>query len=134
MNFRSDNETGAHPAIIEAVSRAFAAGNVHSYGADSWTRKVENRLREIFEKPDLSAYPVATGTAANVLALAACQVSKDDQNDTISATYNQDVAENAAADVGNFAEDVANDVGNTAEDLGEKAENVDVDVDLNTAN
>lgn len=72
MNFRSDNETGAHPAIIEAVSRAFAAGPVHSYGADDWTRKVEHRLREIFEKPDLSAYPVATGTAANVLALATC--------------------------------------------------------------
>jgi len=72
LNFRSDNETGAHPAIIEAVSRAFAAGPVHSYGADQWTQKVEHRLREIFEKPDLSAYPVATGTAANVLALATC--------------------------------------------------------------
>ena len=72
MNFRSDNETGAHPAIIEAVSRAFSAGPVHSYGADSWTGKVEQRLREIFDKPDLCAYPVATGTAANVLALASC--------------------------------------------------------------
>lgn len=72
MNFRSDNETGAHPAIIEAVSRAFSAGPVHSYGADAWTRKVEHRLREIFDKPDLCAWPVATGTAANVLALASC--------------------------------------------------------------
>ncbi|HSI02649.1 MAG TPA: low specificity L-threonine aldolase [Reyranella sp.] len=72
MNFRSDNETGAHPAIIEAVGRAFRAGSVHSYGADPWTHKVERRLREIFEKPDLVAYPVATGTAANVLALACC--------------------------------------------------------------
>ena len=72
--------------------------------------------------------------ALPLLALAACQVSKDDQNDTISATFNQDVAENAAADVGNFAEDVANDVGDTAEKVGERAENVDVDVDTNTAN
>jgi threonine aldolase len=72
LNFRSDNETGAHPAIIEAVSRAFRAGPVHSYGADPWTEKVEHRLREIFEKPDLCAWPVATGTAANVLALACC--------------------------------------------------------------
>lgn len=72
MNFRSDNETGAHPAIIEAVSKAFRAGPVHSYGADTWTQKVEHRLREIFEKPDLGAYPVATGTAANVLAIASC--------------------------------------------------------------
>jgi threonine aldolase len=72
MNFRSDNEAGAHPAIIEAVSRAFTAGPVHSYGADEWTQKVEHRLREIFDKPDLVAYPVAVGTAANVLALACC--------------------------------------------------------------
>jgi threonine aldolase len=72
MNFRSDNEAGAHPAIIEAVSKAFRAGPVHSYGADAWTEKVEYRLREIFEKPDLVAYPVAVGTAANVLALACC--------------------------------------------------------------
>jgi threonine aldolase len=72
MNFRSDNEAGAHSAIIEAVSKAFRAGPVHSYGADAWTQKVEHRLREIFEKPDLVAYPVAVGTAANVLALACC--------------------------------------------------------------
>jgi threonine aldolase len=72
MNFRSDNEVGAHPLIIEAVSRAFRAGPVHSYGADEWTQKVEQRLRDIFERPGLVAFPVATGTAANVLALACC--------------------------------------------------------------
>ncbi|MDP3163005.1 MAG: beta-eliminating lyase-related protein, partial [Reyranella sp.] len=72
MNFRSDNEVGAHPAIIEAVSRAFSAGPVHSYGADAWTQRVEQRLRELFEKPDLVAFPVITGTAANSLALACC--------------------------------------------------------------
>ena len=72
MNFRSDNEVGAHPLIIDAVSRAFRAGPVHSYGADQWTQKVEQRLRQIFQKPDLVSFPVATGTAANVLALACC--------------------------------------------------------------
>ena len=74
--------------------------------------------------------------AMPLLALAACQVTEDDQNDQITVQYNQDVAENAAADVGNFAQDVANDVQQTAEDVGEKAENVDVDVDVdtNTAN
>ena len=70
MNFRSDNEVGAHPAIIEAVSRAFSAGPVHSYGADEWTHRVVQRLRDLFEKPDLAAFPVITGTAANGLALA----------------------------------------------------------------
>lgn len=72
MNFRSDNETGAHPQIIEAVSRAFTSGSAFSYGADEWTQRVENRLRQIFQKPDLLAFPVATGTAANVLALSCC--------------------------------------------------------------
>lgn len=69
MNFRSDNETGAHPAIIEAVSKAFTSGSTFSYGDDPWTQKVEQRLSILFEKPDLRAFPVATGTAANVLAL-----------------------------------------------------------------
>ena len=72
MNFRSDNETGAHPLIIDAVSRAFRAGPVHSYGADAWTQKVEQRLRQIFQKPDMVSFPVASGTAANVLALSCC--------------------------------------------------------------
>ena len=69
-----------------------------------------------------------------LLALAACQVTKDEQNDTITATYNEDVAENAASDVGNFAADVANDVEGSAEKIGDRVENVDVEVDLNTAN
>jgi threonine aldolase len=72
MNFRSDNEAGAHPGILEAVTRAFSSGTAPSYGADDWTHKVERRLREIFEKPDLVAFPVATGTAANALALSCC--------------------------------------------------------------
>jgi threonine aldolase len=72
MNFRSDNEVGAHPSIIEAVSRAFSSGSAFSYGADDWTQRVERRLRELFDKPDLAAFPVVTGTAANSLALACC--------------------------------------------------------------
>jgi hypothetical protein len=69
-----------------------------------------------------------------LLALAACQVTKDEQNDTVSATYNGDVAENAASDVGNFAENVADEVGNEADKLGDKAENVDINIDTNKAN
>ena len=72
--------------------------------------------------------------ALPLLALAACQVTKDDQNDTITATYNEDVAENVAEDVGNFAEDVANEVEETADKVENRAEKVDIDVDTNTAN
>ena len=38
-----------------------------------------------------------------VLLLGACQVSKDDANNTVSVTLNEDVAANTAADVGNTA-------------------------------
>jgi threonine aldolase len=70
MNFRSDKEAGAHPLIIAAVGRAFASGSPASFGEDEWTRRVERRLREVFDKPDLLAFPVITGTVANALSLA----------------------------------------------------------------
>ena len=44
----------------------------HSYGADDWTQKVENRLRDDLREARPGGLPVATGTAANVLALACC--------------------------------------------------------------
>ena len=59
-------------SIVEAVGRAFSSGTAPSYGADDWTQRVERRLRDLFEKPDLAAFPVITGTAANGLALACC--------------------------------------------------------------
>ena len=71
-----------------------------------------------------------------LLALAACQVTKDEQNDTITAEFNGDVAENGLMDAGNFAENLASDVGNDIDRNADKVENtdVDVDVDTNTAN
>ncbi len=67
-----------------------------------------------------------------LLALAACNVTKDGANDQVTVEYNGDVAENAVADVGNAAEDVANDVGQAAKDIGNKVENTDIDVDVKT--
>lgn len=58
-------------------------------------------------------------------ALVACKVTKDEANDTVTAELNGEVAENAASDVGNLAEDVGNEV-------EERAENVEVDVDVDT--
>lgn len=67
-----------------------------------------------------------------LLAMAACNVTKDGANDQVTVEYNGDVAENAAADVGNAAQEAANDVGRVAEDIGNKVDNVDVDVDVKT--
>src|SRR5262245_2500359 len=69
LDFRSDNTAGAHPAIIDALARAYRAGPMSSYGDDPLTQRVVQRLRAIFEHGSLVAYPVATGTAANALAL-----------------------------------------------------------------
>ena len=58
-----------------------------------------------------------------VLSLCACQVSKDDNNGTTSLTYNSDLAENAAADVGNTAQNIAGDIGNDVKTTGDKIQN-----------
>ena len=81
-----------------------------------------------------TAVPISLALA---LALAACQVSKDDANGTTSVTYNSDVAENAAADIGNTAQNIAADIGNDVQKTGDKIENkvgntdVDIKVDKN---
>ena len=76
--------------------------------------------------------------AIPLLLLGACQVSKDDANGTTTVTYNSDVAENAAADVGNTAENIAGDIGNDVKATGDKIENKvgnkDVDADVKTEN
>jgi threonine aldolase len=69
MNFCSDNVAGAAPEIVEAIARA-NHGPAMPYGNDPWTERVERRLAEIFEH-EVAVFPVATGTAANVLCLAA---------------------------------------------------------------
>jgi hypothetical protein len=61
--------------------------------------------------------------AIPLLLLGACQVSKDETNGTASVTYNSDVAENAAADIGNTAQNIASDIGNDVQKTGDKIEN-----------
>ena len=73
--------------------------------------------------------------AIPLLLLGACQVSKDDTNGTTSVTYNGDVAENAAADIGNTAQNIGADIGNdlqqTGDKIGNKVGDADVDVHAN---
>ena len=65
-----------------------------------------------------------------VLALAGCNVSRDDANDSMTVQYDQNTAENAAADVGNFAQDVGGKIANDVEQTADKVQNADVDVDV----
>jgi len=66
--FASDNWPGAHPAIAESLSRA-ATKYSAPYGADETDKAVAAKLSKLFER-DVAVFFVATGTAANSLALA----------------------------------------------------------------
>jgi threonine aldolase len=68
MNFASDNAAGIAPAILAAIAGA-NDGAALAYGRDQWTRQVEHRFTEVFER-EVEVFLVATGTAANALALA----------------------------------------------------------------
>jgi threonine aldolase len=68
VNFASDNTAPIAPAILDAIARA-STGYARGYGGDEWTAAVERRLAELFER-EVAVFLVATGTAANALALA----------------------------------------------------------------
>ena len=69
MHFASDNTAGGHPQILKALVAA-NAGTVPAYGDDPYTQKLQDLVRHIFESRDLVAFPVATGSSGNALALA----------------------------------------------------------------
>ena len=69
MFFASDNNGPAHPNVMARVM-AGNAGYQPSYGEDEIMDEVRNRIRALFEAPEAAVYLVATGTAANALALA----------------------------------------------------------------
>jgi threonine aldolase len=68
MNFASDNWAGAHPAI-NAYLADHAGGFDAAYGAGELDRIAVECFREIFDR-NVAVFFVATGTAANALALA----------------------------------------------------------------
>jgi hypothetical protein len=69
--------------------------------------------------------------AVPLLLLGACQVTKDDNSTTLS--FNEDVAANAAEDIGNAAENLGGAIAKEADQTAAKVENKvgDVDVDVN---
>ena len=69
MRFASDNTSGAAPEIMSAILKA-NEGYERSYGADAAMARVTELVRELFEAPEAEVRLVATGTAANALAIA----------------------------------------------------------------
>jgi len=68
MYFASDNTAGVAPEIMAALAKA-NTGYALGYGNDDWTKRVEKRFAELFEK-DVAVFLVPTGTVANAIALA----------------------------------------------------------------
>ena len=68
MFFRPDNTGPVHPQIMATLAEA-NEGYTASSGADPLMDEVRNRIRAIFEAPEAEVFLVATGTAANCLAL-----------------------------------------------------------------
>ncbi|MDR1370356.1 MAG: low specificity L-threonine aldolase [Dysgonamonadaceae bacterium] len=69
-SFASDNNSGVHPSIMDAIHRA-NTGHAIGYGADEYTCNADAHFTEIFGK-DVVPYYVFNGTGANMVALQAC--------------------------------------------------------------
>ena len=68
--FASDNYAGAHPEVVAAVAEA-NEDHVPAYGADSWTERAQQLIREALGWPEADPYLVFNGTGANVICLSA---------------------------------------------------------------
>ena len=66
-SFASDNASGVHPAVMDAL---IAANSDHAlaYGSDAWTTRTTEKFREVFHAPVEVCF-VWGGTGANVVAL-----------------------------------------------------------------
>lgn len=65
--FASDNYSGVHPLVMEALIKA-NSGHAASYGADEYTADAIEKFKALFGK-DTSVFFVYNGTGANVLGL-----------------------------------------------------------------
>jgi threonine aldolase len=68
MRFFSDNAAAVHPAVLDAMVRANHVDT--AYDGDALSRSLDSVFSDLFETP-VAAIWVASGTAANALALAA---------------------------------------------------------------
>lgn len=67
-SFGSDNHSGIHPLILEAIAAA-NTGHVPAYGDDLFTEKAKKKVCQALGAPGADVYFMFNGTGANVLAL-----------------------------------------------------------------
>jgi threonine aldolase len=68
MQFYSDNTAPATPEVMAAIAAA-NTGSARGYGDDESSRQLDAAFGRFFDHP-VRVFPVATGTAANALAIA----------------------------------------------------------------
>src|SRR5438045_7217588 len=73
------------------------------------------------EPPKTREESMRIAFAIPLLLLGACNVSKD--SNSVTVQYDQNTAENTAADIGNTAQNIATDIGNDVQKTGDKLEN-----------
>lgn len=66
-SFASDNNSGFHPIILEAINKA-NIGHCPAYGDDEWTQSLQAAYSSLFAK-EVTVLPVFNGTGANVVAI-----------------------------------------------------------------
>ena len=72
-SFASDNNSGIHPLVMEAILKA-NTGHAIGYGDDEWTNHAEVSFKKIFGE-DIQPFFTFNGTGSNVLALQAATLS-----------------------------------------------------------
>jgi threonine aldolase len=82
-SFGSDNHSGIHPDILQAISAA-NHGDYHGYGADPFTRQAEQLFKDRLGE-GIAVFLVFNGTGANVLGIKA-----------VTRTYNAVIAAGSA--------------------------------------
>jgi threonine aldolase len=68
IRFLSDNTASVSPEILQAL-QGVNHGLEHAYGEDPWSQRLDRVFGEYFDA-EVRTFAVATGTAANSLALA----------------------------------------------------------------
>lgn len=86
--FKSDNVSGVHPKILQAIGDA-NIGHENPYGNDSYSKRAIESIRGLFES-DVDVYFTLLGTAANVISLSGILNSFEGVVCTESAHINTD--------------------------------------------
>lgn len=68
-SFASDNNSGVHPLVMDAIVKA-NVNHAVGYGDDPWTAAAETKIKEVFG-PECEVVFVFNGTGANAVALQA---------------------------------------------------------------